>query len=92
MPDVYTYLRNAEEKYSTMKTLLYNDQPKKFYSFYVCNRIRFRGPDSKVEGQPTYPPNMQFIDDATIENIRKVSRFAIIIGTGGLGKIGRAHV
>lgn len=86
MPDVYTYLRNAEEKYSTMKTLLYNDQPKKFYSFYVCNRIRFRGPDSKVEGQPTYPPNMQFIDDATIENIRKVSRFAIIIGTGGLGK------
>ena len=39
MPDVYTYLRNAEEKYSTMKTLLYNDEPKKFYSFYVCNRM-----------------------------------------------------
>ena len=86
MPDVYTYLRNAEEKYSTMKTLLYNDEPKKFYSFYVCNRIRFRGPDSNVEGQPTYPLNMQFIDDATIDKIRKVSRFAIIIGTGGLGK------
>lgn len=85
-PDVYTYLRNAEEKYSTMKTLLYNDEPKKFYSFYVCNRIRFRGPDSNVEGQPTYPLNMQFIDDATIDKIRKVSRFAIIIGTGGLGK------
>jgi len=87
MPDVYTYLRNAEEKYSTMKTLLYNDQPKQFYSFYVCNRIRFRGPDSKAEDRVAgHPMNMQFIDDVTVEKIRKVSRFAIIIGTGGLGK------
>ncbi len=31
--DVYTYLRKAEEKYSTIKTLLYSDQPKPFYSY-----------------------------------------------------------
>lgn len=87
MPDVYTYLRNAEEKYSTMKTLLYNDQPKLFYSFYICNRIRFRGLDSKADDRAArHPMNMQFIDDVTVEKIRKVSRFAIIIGTGGLGK------
>ena len=87
MPDVYTYLRNAEEKYSTMKTLLYNDQPKPFYSFYVCNRIRYRGLDNKVEGRAArHPRNMQFIEDATIKRIREISRFAIIIGTGGLGK------
>ena len=29
---------------------------------------------------------MQFIDDVTVEKIREVSRFVIIIGTGGLGK------
>ena len=87
MPDVYTYLRNAEEKYSTLKTLLYNDQPKPFYSFYVCNRIRFRGPDIKAEDRAVgHTQNMQFIEDVTVEKIREVSRFVIIIGTGGLGK------
>lgn len=87
MPDVYTYLRNAEEKYSSMKTLLYNDQPKPFYSFYVCNRIRYRGLDGKTEGRMgRHPYDMQFLDDVTVEKIREISRFAIIIGTGGLGK------
>ena len=33
------YLDNAEEKYNMMKTLLYNDSPRKFYDFYVCNNI-----------------------------------------------------
>lgn len=87
MPDVYTYLRNADEKYSSMKTLLYNDQPKPFYSFYVCNRIRYRGFDNKAEGRAArHPRNMQIIEDVTVERIREISRFAIIIGTGGLGK------
>ena len=83
MPDVYTYLRNAEDKYSTMKTLLYNDQPKPFYSFYVCNRIRYREMDSRMG---KHPQNMHFLEDATVEKIKQCSRFAIIIGTGGLGK------
>lgn len=87
MPDVYSYLRNAEEKYSTLKTLLYNDQPMPFYSFYVCNRILFRGPNVKEEERPVgHTQNMQFIDDVTVEKIREVSRFVIVIGTGGLGK------
>ena len=30
--------------------------------------------------------NMQFIEEVTVEKIREISRFAIIIGTGGLGK------
>lgn len=83
MPDVYTYLRNAENKYSTMKTLLYNDQPMPFYSFYVCNRIRYRGTDSQVG---RHPQHMQLLEDATVEKIKQCSHFAIIIGTGGLGK------
>jgi hypothetical protein len=83
MPDVYTYLRNAEERYSSMKTLLYNDQPKPFYSFYICNRIRCREVGGRIG---RHPHNMQILNDATVEKIREVSRFVIIMGTGGLGK------
>lgn len=83
MPDVYKYLRNAFEKYSSMKTLLYQDQPKLFYSFHVCNRLRYKS----TEGKPgKHTTSMQFIDDANVEKIKEVTRFAIIIGTGGLGK------
>ena len=83
MPDVYTYLRNADEKYSTIKTLLYNDQPKPFYSFYVCNAIRYRDDDSRAS---RHPLNMSILEQATVDKIRKISRFVIISGTGGLGK------
>ena len=83
MPDVYTYLRNADEKYSTIKTLLYNDQPKPFYSFYVCNAIRYRDEDSRTS---KHPLNMSILEEATVDKIRKISRFVIISGTGGLGK------
>ncbi|MGI6788408.1 MAG: hypothetical protein ACOX4X_02745 [Aminobacterium colombiense] len=88
MPDVYTYLRNAEEKYSTMKTLLYNDQPKPFYSFYVCNRIRFRGLDSKAEDRTARHPT-EYANSLKMRRWKKSERypdFAIIVGTGGLGK------
>ena len=33
------YLQNTYDKYSYIKTLLYNDQPRKFYDFYVCNNV-----------------------------------------------------
>jgi len=83
MPDVYKYLRNAFEKYSSMKTLLYQDQPKLFYSFHVCNRLRYKS----TEGKPgKHTTSMQFIDDANVDKLKEVTRFAIIIGTGGLGK------
>ena len=36
--DIYSqYLENAYDKYSYIKTLLYNDRPRLFYDFYVCN-------------------------------------------------------
>ncbi len=83
MPDVYTYLRSAEEKYSTIKTLLYSDEPKPFYSFYVCNTIRYR--DVGIQ-TPRRSMDMSILENATVDKIRKISRFIIISGTGGLGK------
>lgn len=35
--NVSTYLENAYDKYNKIKTLRYNDAPRKSYTFYVCN-------------------------------------------------------
>ncbi len=59
MPDVYTYLRNAETRYRTIKTLLYNDQPKSLYDFYVCNDIRCRTTNSR---ENRHPPKVCLIE------------------------------
>lgn len=74
------YLENAYDKYSTMKTLLYNDAPRSFYQFYVCNNI-----SQKVYiKRYTYRTNT--IHDATAETLMGCSNFILISGTGGLGK------
>ena len=83
MPDVTTYLRTVEEKYSKMKTLLYNEQPKPFYSFYVCNRIQYK---STEEWTGKHAEKASILIDANVEKIKEISLFSIIIGTGGLGK------
>jgi hypothetical protein len=83
MPDVYEYLRNAEEKYSTMKTLLYTEQPKPFYDFYVCNFIGYQTDDSPAA---RHSISTETLENTTIEKIRDISRFVILSGSGGLGK------
>lgn len=83
MPDVYTYLRNAEDRYKTIKTLLDPDNPRLFYDFYVCNGIRCRTHESR---SVTRQRNVLIIEDATVEKIAQHTKFAILCGTGGLGK------
>ncbi len=34
-----TYIKKANEYFSTKKTLLFADQPHSFYELYVCNNI-----------------------------------------------------
>ena len=70
------YVANALEKYGEMKTLLYKDEPKAFYGFYVPNHI-----EHKVgRGQPTVMKGI------TAAAIIKISNFLILDGVGGLGK------
>lgn len=83
-----TYLFNLKNKYKTLKTLLYNDSPRSFYDFYVCNDIRI---DFSVDRPPRYAitvPNRR----GTISNsneqklVRAFGNYIMITGTGGLGK------
>lgn len=83
MPDVYTYLRNVEDRYKTIKTLLDPDNPRLFYDFYVCNGIRCRTQESRSMPRQR---NFFIIEDATVEKIAQHTKFAILCGTGGLGK------
>ena len=79
--DVFSvYLENAYSKYNKMKTLLYNDAPRKFYDFYVCNDI-LQTVYIKKSNVKT-----RVISKATAQILQTGSNFILISGTGGLGK------
>ena len=40
--DFSEYLENTQEKYQTIKTLLYSEVPRPFYDFYVCNTLTYK--------------------------------------------------
>jgi hypothetical protein len=82
-PNFSMYLRNAKIKYSMIKTLLYSDQPKPFYDFYVCNDIVRRIP---VSGKFGSSYELSTIKNVTVKSLSECSRFVILAGTGGLGK------
>lgn len=81
--DFKVYLCNAKEKYSTIKTLLYNNQPKLFYDFYVCNDIERR---ILVPGKFGTTYKTLTSKDVTVKSLSESSHFVILAGTGGLGK------
>lgn len=66
------YLKNATEKYSKIKTVLYRTEPKYIYHFFECPTL-IKGNKVRIEG-------------SDIDNILDISRFIIIRGTGGIGK------
>ena len=76
------YLEKLKEKYGKLKTLLYNDEPKSFYSFYVCNKLRKKYYIAEERGTYSY----DVYSDITPEKIADISNYIIISGTGGLGK------
>lgn len=78
--DFSEYLENAYNKYNKMKTLLYNDAPRDFYSFYVCNDVSQKIYIKKNRYQT------KTLRNATVETLSACSNFILISGTGGLGK------
>lgn len=66
-----TYIKNAYDKYSKIKTLLYRTEPKYLYDFFECNTLKY---------------HKKFIDSNDINNVIAISHFLVILGTGGIGK------
>lgn len=77
------YLDAASDYFSTKKTLLYAEKPHPFYDLYVCNDITYRR--FKIAESKNSKTDLT-IHNATIENLKKESRYIIIEGTGGIGK------
>lgn len=66
------YLKNANEKYSKIKTILYRTEPKYIYDFFECPTLT--------------KDHKEFIDGDDINNVTDISNFVIVQGTGGIGK------
>ncbi len=89
MPDYSEYIAKLERRYSTLKTLLYNDGNKLFYSFYVCNNVSVSFPLlMQMDERAIYRMHGigREVADATPEKLRRYSKHLILTGTGGLGK------
>lgn len=80
---ILNYLQNAKQKYEFIKTLLYSNEPKPFYEFYVCNNVEVK---IKKPGRFSTSTEYITIKDANVEKFSEISRFVILSGTGGLGK------
>ena len=70
------YMNSAKTKYGNIKTLLYKNEPKPFYSFYVPNNVEhWAGRSLRAS-----------LTNVTVESLTAVSNFIILGGIGGLGK------
>lgn len=72
-----TYLGKAKDYYSTVKTLLYSESPRKFRDFYVPNDVTAR--TAVIEHGLMEPHLFNILSFADRHNI-------LIRGTGGIGK------
>lgn len=90
LDDTNLYLSKLNEKFSSLKTLLYNDVPHDFYEFYVCNDLMYRGQrfGNRYGGvYYNFEDDLPITKDCTaIDLMRKYTNFALITGSGGLGK------
>lgn len=87
MPDFSAYLNRLYDSFSNIRTLLYYDNPKPFYDFYVCNDISTgRYFMFSFREEAVYRQLYDGISDATIKKLGEFSNYIIIMGTGGLGK------
>ena len=71
------YLTRAYEKYSKVKTILYKNEPRNLYDFFVCNSIDQGNLYSKTKKQ---------INCSSVQNVMNQNKYIAILGSGGTGK------
>ena len=80
--DYSEFLEYEKDKYSRVKTLLY-EQPHSFYSLFICSNLQLAIYRKANRG---YYINTKTIENASIPKIEEITNFAFITGTGGIGK------
>lgn len=73
------YLNQLENKYESLKTLLYTDTPYRFYDFYVCNDLRIANKESNYISIKTF-------ENITLDKLIDHTKYSLIVGVGGIGK------
>ena len=74
------YFKKAYKHFSTVRTLLYNEEAKPLYDFFVCNTIQKRVPAKRGSYY------LQNVYDATIPKLILSSKNIILTAVGGMGK------
>ena len=77
------YLAALTDKYNTIKTLLYYEEPHPFYDFYVCNTVVKRTPIPDPVG---FPFRFKEVKEATASILGAMDQYAILAAYGGMGK------
>jgi hypothetical protein len=80
------YLKNAQNKYSKMKTLLYRSEQRPFDEFFVCNTISmipFRNRRPRVGSRINA---VHEIDNVNLPKLAEQSQCVLLVGMGGIGK------
>lgn len=65
------YSKKSYYKYSSIKTILYKNQPRFLYDFFECNNLLL---------------DDDTIDCDNVNNILKYSHYNLVVGNGGMGK------
>ena len=77
------YINKLSNKYSSIKTLLYADEPQPFYDFFVCNDIWL---EQFTTTFSIRRKDTLLISNLNVQKLRYYSRYMVLTGTGGLGK------
>lgn len=81
------YVARAYEAFKKSKSFFYPNEERDFYEFYVCNDLSKRSNSSYfTDSSSGYYGTPESYSDITINKLADLGRFAVIVGTGGLGK------
>ena len=81
--DIRLYLEKIGQKYGSVRTLLNPYQQTPVQNIYVCNDIIRNVP---IPGRFRNTYTVEYIHNASSQDLAACSNFVIIIGTGGIGK------
>ena len=80
------YIEKAKEAFKKSKSFFYPNEERDFYEFYVCNDLVPRENMVFYDGEGHIPDPEKNLKNITAKRLVENGRFAVIVGTGGLGK------